>query len=317
MKTGLWLALAGIAFSGVAHAGAFDAANRDQVCGYLPYRADGPARFDAPRREAATAARIGPQATYPFAWDMARPAFLAAEVAEDLLAGRSVEAARGVHGGALSLGEYMIFAAKRFEAPPTTPETEDERVLLAAERPVTFHRIYVHSKESYEALVAHLTPDGPAPETPLEELALAWRPAYALAAKAQADDKRIELMSTFLDGDAVAEKEAVACLAHSVALLAGGADGAATGLAKAAAARWETRPAVNARKLPRSVRSAFFDYEDAGDDLAAAVAELPDGVVETAAMQAVAKRFAAFVTAAKSLHEGRRALAEKEKASKK
>ncbi len=285
---------------------AYANANRTEVCGYLPYRGAGPDRFQNARLAAATKATVGPQATYPFAWDLARPAFLAAEVADDLIAGRSVEAVRSARDASLSLGEYMLFAAKNFETAPTTPETEDERLLLSAERPANFHRLYAHAKASYDQAVAHIT-TGATPTTPLDRLAAAWRPAYALVAKAQADDKRIELVATSLDGDAIAEKEAVACLAHAVALLAATdntpADAAETARAQASAARWATRPTVDARALPRQARSAFFDYEDAGDALAEAIANLPPGPPDIEALRSIAKTYATFVTAAKSLHD--------------
>jgi len=96
-------------------------------------------------------------------------------------------------------------------------------------------------------------------------------------------------------------------LAHAVAFAASQGATAGSDAAKAAAARWATRPAVNARALERSVRGAFFDYEDAGDDLAASIAELPPGPIDLAAMRGVAKTYAEFVRAAKALGEAERA----------
>lgn len=300
-------ALAALAAAQPAAAAGYGAQNASETCGFLPYRTEGADRFAGGRTDPPATATIGPQATYPFAWDLARPAFLAAEVAEDLLAGKPPEAVAGVHGGALSLGEYMLFAANKFEARPAPSTSTDVRVALAAERPMTFHLIYAHAKTAYEAVVAELQADAPDPAA-LAPVAISWRPAYALVAKAQADDKRIELLATDLSTDAVAEKEAVACLAHAVAALAGDAD--ATARAQASAARWATRPGVDARGLDRSVRAAFFDYEDAGDDLASAIRDLPASPTDDDAMRAVAKSYAAFVTAAKSLHEARRRLAQ-------
>jgi|GEM_PF-1805785 len=286
---------------------AYHAANASEVCGYLPYRADGDARFETGRDPAETA-NVGPQATYPFAWDLARPSFLAAEIADDLIAGRSIDEVRGAHGAALSLGEFMLHAARQLEAEPAAPASDDERLALAAERPLNFHRLYTRSKRAYEAIVAHVTPDGP--ETPamtLKEIARDWRPAYAVLAKAQADDKRVELISTELDADAVAEREAVACLAHAVAILAGDADVDAVTRAKASAARWPLRPLVNARALSRAARVPFFDYEDAGDALAQAVAALPATPPGPEAVRQIGGAYATFVTAAKALHEASRA----------
>lgn len=279
--------------------------NAQEVCGFLPYRPIGPDRFAAPRPEADRPARIGAQTAYPFAWDLARPGFHAAEVAEDIIDGRPLEAVRDVHGGPLSLGEYMLHAARKFEARPETPETDDVRVALAAERPLTFHLIYLHSKQSYDAVVALLEPDAGTPDpATLSTAAASWRPAYALVAKAQADDKRIELLDSHLDADAIAEKEAVACLAHAVAALA--EDASATARAKASAARWESRPVVNIRKVGRGLRTVIFEYEDAGDDLADAISGLPDGPADLDAMRPVAKAYADFVGAAKALYEARK-----------
>lgn len=276
-----------------------------EACGYLPYRANGEARFTTPRTPEGQAS-VGPQTTYPFAWDLARPAMMTAEVAEDVVAGKPMDAVRGVHGAALSLGEYMLHAAQRFETPPEVEASDDPRVRLAARRPVTFHEIYVHSKASFDGLVAVLAEDAPA-EVVAEaaDLALAWRPAYALVARAQADDKRLELLSTDLDADAVAEKEAVACLAHAVAVAAEGGPNAGAA-ARAAAARWETRPSVNARSLPRAARSPFFDYEDAGEELAQALVAAPDGEMTADQLRPIAKTYATFVAAAKSLHQATR-----------
>lgn len=280
---------------------AYDAQINTSICGFLPYRSADGDRFAKPRTMPAAKAKIGRQATYPFAWDLARPSFLAAEVAEDLLEGTNLQQVRQMHGASLSLGEYMLDAAKEFQTPPaTTPDrAKDIRVALAAERPITFHRIYAKAKIDYDAIVAAIDA-GAEDNVKLAEIALAWRSAYALIAKAHADDKRIELLDTNLDADQTAEKEAVACLAHAVALAAG--EGATVGsdAVKAAAARWATRPAVNARTLDRGVRGSFFDYEDAGDDLAAAIAELPSGPIDLAAMRGVAKTYSAFVAASKS-----------------
>lgn len=303
------LSAAAFAFDNPAQAadgGAYARQNADAVCGFLPYRPAGDGRFDEPRRQPEAAAKIGPQTTYPFAWDLARPGFLAAEVAEDLIAGNSAEAVRGVHGSALSLGEYMLFAANKFAARPAAPASDDVRVVLAAERPQTFHAIYVQSNAAYEAAVEAL--DAPTTDAAaLQRTADSWRPAYALVAKAQADDKRIELLATDLSADEVAEKEAVVCLAHGVALLAAGAPAAD---AKAAAARWAERPELNVRKLNRDLRASAFDYEDAGDDLAAMIAALPDGALDLAAMRTVAKAYATYVAMAKTLYETGKRLAQ-------
>lgn len=281
---------------------AYDAQINNSVCGFLPYRpADGD-RFANPRTMPAAKANIGSQATYPFAWDLARPSFLAAEVAEDLLEGTNLQQVRKTHGAALSLGEYMLDAAKEFQTPPEAVPgaAEDIRVALAAERPITFHRIYAKAKTDYDAIVAEIDA-GAEDKEKLAEIALAWRSGYALVAKAHADDKRIELLDTNLDADRAAEKEAVACLAHAVAFAAGEGASAGSDAVKAAAAQWTTRPAVNARALDRSVRGSFFDYEDAGDDLAAVIADLSPGPVGLAAMRDVAKAYAAFVGATKAL----------------
>lgn len=285
----------------------YAAQNETALCGFLPYRpADGD-RFAEPRQLPADKATIGVQATYSFAWDLARPSFMAAEVAEDLINGASVEQVRKLHGAALSLGEYMLFAAKEFETAPTPdPRAADDiRVALAAERPQTFHNIYVAAKHDYEAIVAEIGA-GAEDDAGLKEIALAWRPAYALVAKAHADDKRIELLDTNLDADAIAEKEAVACLAHAVALAAGPGASEGPASAKAATARWTERPPVDARSLGRAVRGAFFDHEDAGDDLTAAINALPDGPVDLASMRAVASAYAEFVTTATALVAARR-----------
>ncbi len=286
-----------------ASAAPYDAQQASEACGYLPYRAAGPERFATPRLQPEAPADVGAQATYTLAWDLARPAFLAAEAADDLRAGRSVEAVRSVRGGALSLGEYMLFAAKQFDAPPPAIDTADERKALAAERTRNFYLIYAHAKASYESISAHLS-DAPPPAEDLDRLSRAWRPAFALTAKAQADDKRIELLATTLDEAAILEREAAVCLAHAVAFLAGsGPADEPVPQAQASAARWAERPIVNARALARDARTAFFDYEDAGDALAAEVAGLPDGPVDDAAMRPVVKAYAAFLEAAKTLHE--------------
>lgn len=286
-----------------ASATPYDAQNASEACGYLPYRINGPKRFAAPRIRPDAPAAVGAQATYTFAWDLARPAFLAAEAADDLRAGRPVEAVRNVRGGALSLGEYMLFAAKQFDAPPPPIDTTDERKALAGERSRNFYLIYAHAKASFESIAAHLS-DAPPPADGLAPLSRAWRPAFVLTAKAQADDKRIELLSTDLGEDAILEREAVVCLAHAVVLLgqAETADGLVP-LAQAAAARWVERPVVNARALRRDARMTFFDHEDAGDALAAMIAETPAGPVDDAAMRNVAEAYAAFLEASKSLHE--------------
>ncbi|MEQ9121703.1 MAG: NAD(+) synthase [Alphaproteobacteria bacterium] len=198
----LGLALAAPAAAGAQSA--YETADAALVCGFLPYRSDGADRFAGPRAAPESAATIGPQATYPLAWDLARPSFLAAEIADALLAGQSAEAVRATQGAALSLGEYMLHAAADLAAEPSAPATDDMRLRLAAERPRTFHRLYVRAKADHEAVVAHVTP-GAAPAQPLSALSAAWRPAYALLAKAQADDKRIELLATGLDAAAVAE----------------------------------------------------------------------------------------------------------------
>ncbi len=280
--------------------------DRSSVCGFLPYRDAGPDRFAGPRRQADKVAKVGPQTTYSLAWDLARPVLLAAELAEDLLAGQSVDAVRDVHGGALSLGEYMLHAAQNFAAAPPAPESDDFRVLLAAERPANFHRIYAHAKQGYEELAAMLAPDAAPPDpATLKRIAASWRPTYGMLAKAQADDKRIELIATDLDADAVAEKEAVACLAAAIAAAAGDwADAAA--VAKAAAARWPLRPTVNARALAKAARVPFFEYEDAGDALAAKIEALPDGPVDDAAFRDVGKAYVAFVAASKAYYEAQR-----------
>ncbi|MGZ0190172.1 MAG: hypothetical protein ACKVH0_19590 [Alphaproteobacteria bacterium] len=272
----------------------------DAVCGFLPYRALGPDQFSTPRAVTGKA-KIGPQAAYPFAWDLARPTFLSAEVAEDLLAGKTTDAVREIHGTGLSLSEYMLQAANKFEVPPEPVATSDVRVVLAAERPANFHKIYMHSKEAFDAVVLMLEPSATDDKAGLQKIADAWRPAYAMVAKAQADDKRIELLSTNLETDGVAEKEAVACLAHAVVTAAGVSETAAE-KAKAAAARWQNRPEVNARSLPKTARTEFFEYEDSGDAVAAAINALPSGPVSTDAFRTIAKSYATYVAAAKSLN---------------
>lgn len=301
----LGLALAAPGAAGAQSA--YEAADAALACGFLPYRSDGADRFAGPRAAPESAATVGPQATYPLAWDLARPSFLAAEIADALLAGQSPEAVRATQGAALSLGEYMLHAAADLAAEPSAPETDDMRLRLAAERPRTFHRLYVRAKADHEAVVAHVTP-GAAPAQPLSALSAAWRPAYALLAKAQADDKRIELLATGLDAAAVAEKEAVACLAHAVRLaFAADADGGMA-LARASAARWGVRPPVDARALPRAARAPFFDHEDAGDALAQRIAALPDGAPDRAALKDLAKAYADFVETARSLHDAMQAV---------
>jgi len=281
-------------------------ADATRVCGFLPYRPDGAERFAAERAAPESAANVGAQATYPLAWDLARPSFLAAEIADALLAGQSAAAVRATQGAALSLGEYMLHAAADLAAPPAEPDTDDMRLWLAAERPRTFHLLYVAAKADHEAIVAHVTP-GAAPARSLEALSASWRPAYALLAKAQADDKRIELLATGLDAAAVAEKEAVACLAHAVRLAFAADTSGSASLAKASAARWAARPPVDARALPRPARAPFFDHEDAGDVLARRIAALPDGPADAAALKDLAKDYAAFVETARALHDTMRA----------
>ena len=280
---------------------AVDVAANGAVCGFLPYRATGPSRFTTPRAITGKA-KIGPQATYSLAWDLARPTFLSAEVAEDILDGKSLDAVRDAHGTGLSLSEYMLHAAKKFEIAPEPVTDADIRIALAAQRPGNFYKIYMHSLATFSAIVEMLEDEAASDKPGLQKIADAWRPAYAMVAKAQADDKRIELLGTNLEVHAVAEKEAVSCLAHAVASAASNSKTASES-AKAAAARWQTRPEVNARKLPKLARNEFFEYDDAGDAVAAAIDALPPGPVGTEAFRPVAKAYAAYAAAAKTLHE--------------
>ncbi len=80
---------------------------QSETCGYLPYRPGGKDRF-GPSREQALPAKIGGQASYALALDLLRPTFLAAEIADDLLMGKTKDEIRDSAGSALSLGEYML-----------------------------------------------------------------------------------------------------------------------------------------------------------------------------------------------------------------
>lgn len=207
----------------------------------------------------------------------------------------------------------MLFAAKEFDAPPPAASSEDVRIMLAAERPLNFHRLYRMAKENYEAVAGYLTADPtPAPlPTAVSAATGVWRPTYGLLAKAQADDMRIELLASTLSEDDIAEKEAVACLAHAVAHLGDAEAAGGVDRAKAAAARWSERPPVNVRALPREARTAFFDYEDSGDAVAEKIAALGPGQPDADAYLAIAKEYGAFATATHGLRRAITAAAAK------
>ena len=282
--------------------------DQNEVCGYLPYRPAGESRF-GPSREEALPAKIGGQATYALALDLLRPTFLAAEVADDLLAGRSIDEIKESAGSALSLGEYMLHSAKHFGDPPKQTEDADFRRQLAESRSKNFHSVYILSKNNYDAIVQEIMSKNGLNTKTLREISMSWRPAYALLAKAQADDKRIELLASDLDINGVLEKEAEVCLAHSVYLLAMDTPGAID-KAQRSIKRWDARPLVNARTLPKAARAPFFDREDVGDELATKVLKINSQSISIEDFKDLSKLYAEFVDTSKVLHN---AMLEKEK----
>jgi len=306
MRTASLFLLAALVSATQASTGA--RAAESAVCGPLPYREAGDDRFSGPRAIPDEKATVGPQFTYPFAWDLARPAFVASAIAEALETGMSAKDAAAKFGAPMSLSEYMLFAAKQFEAAPPPPaDGADIRVRLAASRPETFHRIYLLSKESFDGAAALLREEAGAAERDglIAKTTSAWRRAYVLIAAAQANDKRIELLDTGLDDEAALAIEAVACIADAIAAAAADAPGAAAA-ARAAAARWPERPAVNVRKLPKAAREPFFAMEDAGDEIEAAFKEMEGGPISDANFRTLAKAYATFAEAAREFHENRK-----------
>ena len=238
-----------------------------------------------------------------------RPTFLAAEVAEDLLAGRSIDEIKESAGSALSLGEYMLHSAKHFGESPKQTENADFRRQLAESRSKNFHSVYMLSKTNYDAIVQEIMSKNSPNIEKLMEISKAWRPAYALLAKAQADDKRIELLASDLDIDGVLEKEAEVCLAHGIYLLALNAP-EAVGKAQRSIKRWDARPMVNARTLPKAARAPFFDREDVGDELATKILKMNSQSISIEEFRELSKLYAEFVDTSKVLHN---AMLEKEK----
>ena len=282
--------------------------DQSEVCGYLPYRPAGEGRF-GPSREETLPAKIGGQATYALALDLLRPTFLAAEVAEDLLTGRSIDEIKESAGSALSLGEYMLHSAKHFGESPKQTENADFRRQLAESRSKNFHSVYMLSKTNYDGIVQEIMSKNSPNIEKLMEISKAWRPAYALLAKAQADDKRIELLASDLDIDGVLEKEAEVCLAHGIYLLALNAP-EAVGKAQRSIKRWDARPLVNARTLPKAARAPFFDREDVGDELATKILKMNSQSISIEEFRELSKLYAEFVDTSKVLHN---AMLEKEK----
>lgn len=273
---------------------------QSETCGYLPYRPGGKDRF-GPSREQALPAKIGGQASYALALDLLRPTFLAAEIADDLLMGKTKDEIRDTAGSALSLGEYMLFSAKQFAEPPKETENADFRRRLAEARAQTFHAIYMLSKTNYETIASNVRSEDSPNKDALMKVSKAWRPAYALLAKTQADDKRIELLASDLDMDSVLEKEAEVCLVHAVHVIALDQSDSIN-QAHASIKRWDARPLVNARALPKAARAPFFDREDVGDELAAKILSLEPGSINLNQFKAISELYAQFVDASKVLH---------------